>query len=218
MKFYGGVGVVTGTSDKILVAILITMLTVQSEIWPLLNKLWTDFDEIFRISLQWYKEQLIKFWEWSRSPCWLSKLGIQALWWQWALWPRRSALSEYPCLSIGCSVPSFTALMLEQSIGCCYNRTHVAEPFRCCILDQTVWGFHAVSVHPAVRSTWWSKENAIKFSANYCWGAFWWNSVRKLKLWKLESPKYILYHIYLPVCVVSFRWNRGSEQQICFML
>ena len=38
------------------------MLTVQSEIWPLLNKLQADFDEIFRIALQCYMEQLSKFW------------------------------------------------------------------------------------------------------------------------------------------------------------
>ena len=31
------------------------MLTAQSDILPLHNKLWADFDEIFRIDLQWYK-------------------------------------------------------------------------------------------------------------------------------------------------------------------
>ena len=38
------------------------MLTAQSKIRPLLNKLWSDFDDIFRIAQQWYLEQLIKFW------------------------------------------------------------------------------------------------------------------------------------------------------------
>ena len=70
------------------------MLTVQSEIWPLLNKIWADFDEIFRIALQWYKEQLIKFWSdldhYADSPNWESgqhegnKLP----------WPRRTAVSS----------------------------------------------------------------------------------------------------------------------------
>ena len=45
MKFYGWV--LGGTSVYILLTIWITMLTVQSEIRPLLNKLWADFDEIF---------------------------------------------------------------------------------------------------------------------------------------------------------------------------
>ena len=34
----------------------------------LLRKFLTDFDEIFKIARQWYKEQLIKFWGWSSSP------------------------------------------------------------------------------------------------------------------------------------------------------
>jgi len=34
----------------------------------LLNKFLTDFDEIFRITRQWYEEQLFKFWGWSGSP------------------------------------------------------------------------------------------------------------------------------------------------------
>ena len=34
----------------------------------LLKKFLTDFDEIFRIARQWYKEQSIKFWGWSGSP------------------------------------------------------------------------------------------------------------------------------------------------------
>ena len=33
----------------------------------LLKKFLTDFDEIFRIAWQWYKEQLIKFWGWSEE-------------------------------------------------------------------------------------------------------------------------------------------------------
>ena len=37
------------------------MLTVQLEIQSLLNKLWAEFDEIFRIAQQWYQEQLIEF-------------------------------------------------------------------------------------------------------------------------------------------------------------
>ena len=59
--FMVGSGMVEGIGDKILVAIQTTMLTTQSEILPLLNKLWLDFDETFRIGLQWYKEQLINF-------------------------------------------------------------------------------------------------------------------------------------------------------------
>ena len=39
----------------------------NQEIWPLLNKLWADFDEIFRKALQWYKEQLIKYLGWPGS-------------------------------------------------------------------------------------------------------------------------------------------------------
>ena len=62
-------GVVKGTHDQILVVIQITMLTVQSESWPLPNKLSADFDEMFRIALQQYKEQLIKFWGRSGLPC-----------------------------------------------------------------------------------------------------------------------------------------------------
>ena len=66
-KFFNGLqwnfmkwsGVVKGTSYYILVVIEITMLTAQSEIHPLLHTLWADFDEIFRIALQWYKVQLI---------------------------------------------------------------------------------------------------------------------------------------------------------------
>ena len=42
--------------NKWLVAIKITMPNAQSEIQPLLNKLWTHFDENFRIAVQWYKE------------------------------------------------------------------------------------------------------------------------------------------------------------------
>ena len=38
------------------------MLTVQSEIRPLLNKLRMDIDEIFRIALQYYKERLGVIW------------------------------------------------------------------------------------------------------------------------------------------------------------
>ena len=40
-------------------AIQITVLTVKLEIQSLLNKLWADLDEIFRIVLQGYIEQLI---------------------------------------------------------------------------------------------------------------------------------------------------------------
>ena len=56
MKFVGGVR--GGKKNKwlILVIIWITMLTDQLEILPFLNKLWADFDAIFRIALQWYKE------------------------------------------------------------------------------------------------------------------------------------------------------------------
>ena len=42
-------------------AIWITILTGQSEIWPFFNELWADFDENFRIALQWYKKERIKF-------------------------------------------------------------------------------------------------------------------------------------------------------------
>ena len=60
-------GVVKGTNDSILVAIQISMVNVQSEIWPLLYKLRADFDEIFKIALQWYMEQFIRFL--GRSGC-----------------------------------------------------------------------------------------------------------------------------------------------------
>ena len=46
------------------VVIWITMLTTRLKIWPLLNKLGANYDEIFRITLQWYKEHLIKFLGW----------------------------------------------------------------------------------------------------------------------------------------------------------
>ena len=42
--------------------IQIIILTAPSEIKPLLNKIWADFDKIFKITLQLYREQLIKFW------------------------------------------------------------------------------------------------------------------------------------------------------------
>ena len=43
-----GSGVVTetGLNGEILVAIQITILIAQSEIWPLPNKLWADIDEM----------------------------------------------------------------------------------------------------------------------------------------------------------------------------
>ena len=44
-----------GTSDLILVVSWITMRTVQSEIEPLLNKIWADFNESFSIALQWHR-------------------------------------------------------------------------------------------------------------------------------------------------------------------
>lgn len=46
--------------EYILVLNQIPMLIVQAEIQPLLKKLWVDFDEMFRIGLQWYDELLIK--------------------------------------------------------------------------------------------------------------------------------------------------------------
>ena len=79
-EIYGGGRVVKGvsTSKSILVAIRITMLTDQSEIRPSLNKSWADFDETFRIALQ-YKEQLMNFLGCSGSPCWLSISKIQTM-------------------------------------------------------------------------------------------------------------------------------------------
>ena len=44
------------------------MLTVESEIWPFLNKLSVDLDEMFRIALQLYEEQLIKVLGCRREP------------------------------------------------------------------------------------------------------------------------------------------------------
>ena len=73
------------------------MLTAQSEFRPLLSKSWDDFNEIFRTALQWYKEQLIKFWGdlgcLSGSPNRETKQygGNEQP------WPRRSALSESSC-------------------------------------------------------------------------------------------------------------------------
>ena len=52
MKFYGGVWGGKRKSDKILIAIQITVLTFQLEIQPLLNKLWAGYKEIFRVALQ----------------------------------------------------------------------------------------------------------------------------------------------------------------------
>ena len=79
MKFYGGVWGGKGNKWLVLVAIQIAMLTAQSEIRPLLNKWWTDLDGIFRIALQWYKEQLINCLGWSGSSCWLSKSGSETI-------------------------------------------------------------------------------------------------------------------------------------------
>ena len=65
MKFCGGIQ--GGKRNKWssfgaeLAVIQITMLTVQSEIQSLLNKLWGDFDEIFRIALQWHKGNWLNF-------------------------------------------------------------------------------------------------------------------------------------------------------------
>ena len=42
------------------------------------QQIWTD--SFFRRALQWYKEQFMKLLGWSRSPCWLSKSGIRAIW------------------------------------------------------------------------------------------------------------------------------------------
>ena len=47
-----GSGVEKRTIDLILVAIRFTILTVQSEIRPLLYKCLVDWDEIFRIAVQ----------------------------------------------------------------------------------------------------------------------------------------------------------------------
>ena len=60
-NFMEGFRVIKETCDYILVAIRITMLTVQSEVQPLFNKLRADFDEIFRIALQRYKKEMNKF-------------------------------------------------------------------------------------------------------------------------------------------------------------
>ena len=60
------------------------------------QKLWADFDEIFRIALQWCNEQLIKFWrdlDHTDSPNWESRqYGVMKLPWPW-----QSALSECSC-------------------------------------------------------------------------------------------------------------------------
>ena len=50
--FMEGSGVVTETSDKSLVAIQIIMLSAQSEVQPLLNKLGADCVENFQTALQ----------------------------------------------------------------------------------------------------------------------------------------------------------------------
>ena len=55
------------------VLIRITMLTVQLETQQLLNKLWAGFDVIFRIALQWHKEQFIKF----LGVIWITMLTLQ---------------------------------------------------------------------------------------------------------------------------------------------
>ena len=70
MKLYGGVQGAKRNVVRFLVAFRITMLTVQSEIQSLFKQL-VDFEEIFRIALQWCKEKLIEL-MWSRSPLWLS--------------------------------------------------------------------------------------------------------------------------------------------------
>ena len=59
MKFYGGVW--DGKRNKWLHFGSDSDHHVASPTQPLLNKLWADFDEIFRIAVQWYNEQLIKF-------------------------------------------------------------------------------------------------------------------------------------------------------------
>ena len=71
------------------------MLTVQLEIWPLLNNCLVEFDDIFRIALQRYKKQLIQFWgdldHHANSPNRESgQYGGNELFW-------RSVLSEVSC-------------------------------------------------------------------------------------------------------------------------
>ena len=72
-NFMESSGVVKGTSNWILVVTRITMLTAQSEIWPLPNNIWVDFDEIFRISLHWYKEQIDQ----NFGVTWITMLTLQ---------------------------------------------------------------------------------------------------------------------------------------------
>ena len=71
----------------------------------------------FFILRQGYKEQLIKFWGWSGSPCWLSKSGIWAIWGLWA------ASSEICAL---CWVPSFSF------VQCKYDQVH-----KICIIENS---------------------------------------------------------------------------------
>ena len=44
--------------DQILVAILMTMVTFQAEIQPVLNKLWADFDAFLRDSSEMMHETI----------------------------------------------------------------------------------------------------------------------------------------------------------------
>ena len=87
--------VVKGTHDQILIAIQMTMLTVQSEVQPLLSKFWGNCADISRIALQLYKVKMSMFFGWSASPCWLSKEENKQYGGNEVHWPVRSALSAY---------------------------------------------------------------------------------------------------------------------------
>ena len=133
MKFFGIVQ--GGKRNKLwdLVAIRITMLNVLSEIWPLVNKLWADFDKIVRIAVQWYKEQLIKILGWSGSSCWLSNRESGQYGGNELPWPRRSALSEWSCGNVMCTGKCYTYenLLLHvrpifDDVACCGLLRNVA--------------------------------------------------------------------------------------------
>ena len=81
MKFYGWV---RGDNRKNFSGTLDHYAHCSIRNPAIIQQVWVDFNEIFRITKQRYKKQFIRFFGWFGSPCWLSKSGTQAIWGQWA--------------------------------------------------------------------------------------------------------------------------------------
>ena len=79
------------------------MLTVQSEIQPLLINLWADFDYIFRTTLQRYIEQLITF----LGVIWIKMLTFKI--------GNLGHMGIMSCLSLG-GLRSLSALVIKYNV------------------------------------------------------------------------------------------------------